>query len=210
MRISSYTRYVAGAIWLIGAASFFLPLKSHGTEEGRTPLLMEGKRTIYQRVLTRPGAQVFQIPNPAADQTGIQAFSVLYVYDRLSVNDNTWVEVGAGKTGGVNGWIPTNQVIDWKQTIVVAFGNPAGRNRLPLYKDRDAARKLLESKDAVQKNHIILAQVALGQFGQSSPAVSIEPQNYVNFQENFYLLPILEAEQMFFTSGFKARLLKVA
>jgi hypothetical protein len=94
--------------------------------------------------------------------------------------------------------------------MVVAFSNPAGRNRLPLFRERAFVTELLESETAVKDNDVILAKLSLGEVPPDFPAVSIEPENYVDFRKQFYLLPILEATEIYFLDGFSVRLLQIA
>ena len=98
--------------------------------------------------------------------------------------------------------------------MVVAFTNPAGRGRLALYKSRDYILDILESETAVQQNAAVVRTLeealSSGTTLDDSPAVSIEPKNYVDFTQQFYVLPILEAEEVFLSDGFSARLLKIA
>ena len=54
------------------------------------PLLMEGKKTLYQRVLSVPDARLYKTPTKNADSTEIVPFSVLYVYQKGS----EWIKVG--------------------------------------------------------------------------------------------------------------------
>ena len=181
-------------------------------QSARVPLLMEGKRTLHQRVLTRPGAVLATSPGEKGKL--LPGFSVYYVYGRRNQDDGEWLEVGATERGVVDGWIRASRAIDWKQTMVVAFTNPAGRGRLALYKSRDYILDILESETAVQQNAAVVRTLeealSSGNTLDDSPAISIEPKNYVDFTQQFYVLPILEAEEVFLNDGFSARLLKIA
>ena len=46
------------------------------------PLLMEGKKTLYQRVLSIPEARLYEIPVASEASSEIVPFSVLYVYEK--------------------------------------------------------------------------------------------------------------------------------
>lgn len=54
---------------------------------------MAGKKTLFQRVLSKPGAQVVSQPGATPSDT-LPAFTVLYVYQRQDVNGSPWLQVG--------------------------------------------------------------------------------------------------------------------
>ncbi|MDO8607610.1 MAG: vWA domain-containing protein [Phaeospirillum sp.] len=173
------------------------------------PLLMEGKKSLYQRVLTRPGAIL--VAQPGATEGKAQApFTIFYVFERKVVDGASWLRVATASRGNGDGWIRADASIDWKQSIVVAFANPAGRNRLVLYKDRKFLTDLMESPEAIKKSDAVMAQAVLPNRPADFPAMAVEPANYIDFTKNFYLLPILDADEIYLASGFTSRLLKVA
>ena len=105
------------------------------------PMLMEGTETVYQRVLTRPGAPMSVTPDgPATKQ--YPAFQPLYVFAR----EDGWIEVGPSSAAAPEGWVPADRVVDWRQNIVAAFTNPAGRQRQALFGTEQALRALMEDE----------------------------------------------------------------
>jgi serine/threonine-protein kinase PpkA len=169
--------------------------------QSRVPLLIPGKQSLYQRVLVRPGAMLVKSPG-AAGGTAVPAFSVFYVYGR---KDN-FVEIGKASQGATEGWIAAEKLIDWKQTLTLAFTNPSGRDRVAFFKDGDAVRQLLRKADAAQ---LVDTQrnAALG--GQASSVIAVEPETYVDISKSFYLLPILGAENVLSEAGYPMRLLDI-
>lgn len=176
-------------------------------EAARAPLLMEGKKTLYQRVLTRPGAQIRKDP---ADATGKAqpALTRLYVYGRVQKNGAEWLEVGLTAKGQTDGWIAADYTLPWKQQMTLAFTNPAGRERSLLFKDRDTLATLVNADDPASTLSPLRKTVAAGKTDPS--VVSIEPETYVDLNKQFYLLPILSAEETFAASGHRMRMLEVA
>ena len=80
--------------------------------QDRRPQLMDKKSTLYQKVLTRPGAAPAEgVGGPGAEQ--LDPFTVLYVYDRYPVDGGgkTWLEVGTDAKGRVIGFLPEDQVV---------------------------------------------------------------------------------------------------
>lgn len=173
----------------------------------RAPLLMDGKKTLYQRVLARPGAVLKREPGdgPGAAQPALTRF---YVYGRKTVNGAEWLEVGLTARGRTDGWLAANFTLPWKQQLALAFTNPAGRDRALLYRDRADLVGLLDA-DAPGKAEAPIRKEVLS--GKPQPkVVSIEPATYVDITKNFYLLPILSAEETFTGTGHRARVLEIA
>jgi serine/threonine-protein kinase PpkA len=155
-------------------------------QQQRRPLLIEGKQNLYQRVIARPGAQMTAEPRPGAG-TAVPGFSVFYVYERK----DGFALVGSGSDGQTAGWLPVERVIDWKQTMVLAFTNPAGRERGMFFKDAETARRLwLGGADRASEAQKLRAEAAAGADG---PVIALEPENHVDITRQFYLLPVLAA-----------------
>ncbi|PWC40193.1 serine/threonine protein kinase [Azospirillum sp. TSO22-1] len=175
----------------------------------RQPLLMEGKKTLFQRALTRPGALLA----PAAGQAGgkeLPALSILYVYDRKAGDGAEWLEVGADSRGGVRGWVRADATLPWKQQLTLAFTNPAGRDRALLFREKAGVLSVLEAPEPGAAARPLLAAAQTPPLPADSPAISIEPETHVDLNKRFYLLPILQAEEAYHGAGFPVRVLEVA
>jgi hypothetical protein len=173
----------------------------------RAPLLLEGKKTLFQRVLTRPGATLKREPGdgPGARQPALTRF---YVYGRKTVNGAEWLEVGLTAKGKTDGWLAADFTLPWKQQLALSFTNPAGRDRALLFRGRADLMPLLEA-DSPGKAEAPLRKAV--EAGKSEPkVVSIEPANYVDIVKKFYLLPILSAEETFTGDGHRVRVLEIA
>ena len=66
---------------------------------------MPGKKTLYQRVLSRAGARRAAKPGEAAGKP-LPALSRLYGYERKTVGDQEWLSVGGTSRGRTDGWLP--------------------------------------------------------------------------------------------------------
>ena len=119
------------AIHFAAALCFSLTLFWMETAAGqqRKPLLLQGKRTLFQRVVTHPGARLFAFAGDSAPvlERWIIPFTVFYVYQRASVDGTEWLEVGLSSTGGVDGWIKRTKVSEWRQSLTLKFTERAGR-----------------------------------------------------------------------------------
>lgn len=176
----------------------------------RRPLLAEGKKTIFQRVVTRPQAMVSPAAGAAPQGAALPTFSVFYVFARQTASGKEWLEVGHTARGRTIGWIPADKAIDWKQTIVVAFGNSAERKRTLVFDERQPLVDLLGSEGVVSDSDRLRREFLAGRRASDSHVIAIEPENVVDINEKFYLLPILQAEEVEFSSGFPAQILQIA
>jgi serine/threonine-protein kinase PpkA len=166
------------------------------------PLIMPGKKTLFQRVIARPGAALSPQPS-AAGARPIPGFTVFYVYAR---RDDGWIEVGRSSSGQIDGWMQASEAIDWKHAMVGAFTNPAGRQQVLFLRTADDEQGLILNADPAHAADLLRAGVAAGKPG---PVVAMEPANYVDITKNFYLLPILSAQQIEREVGPPMRLLEV-
>ncbi len=172
---------------------------------GDRPLLMAGKKTLFQRVLSKPEARFSREPGAPAEGAAIPAFSVFYVYRRQEVDGRPWVEVGASSDGQRDGWLPVEQVSDWKQSLVLKFIERSGRSPVMFLQDAATVERLLadpaQARDTLHK----------ARFEQADPqVVALEPSDTAVPQEAFYLLPIFESRESFDASGQPVQLLNVA
>lgn len=171
------------------------------------PLLMEGKHSLYQRIITRPGGGIS--PEPSSENSKpLEGFKVFYVYQRHkdAQGKEDWIQVGHDAQGHISGWIPADKAITWAHTMVGAFTNPAGRERSLFLKTEQDEKQLITDPNLAQKAKE-LTQQALA--GNSQEVIAMEPANYVDITKNFYLLPILDAQQIERPSGPPLRLLHV-
>ncbi len=181
------------------------PTAAAEVDGGQRPLLMAGKKTLFQRVLSKPGAK---LANDAGSAPGkaLPAFSVLYVYQRKDVDGSPWVRVGAATDGRSDGWLPAAQVSDWKQSLVLKFTERSGRAPVMFLRQSGEVEKLL-ADPAAAKGVLAKAQKNSDDNGQVlalEPAASAVPQN------QFYLLPIFDAKESFDENGQPVQLLNVA
>ncbi|MDH3451022.1 MAG: VWA domain-containing protein [Gammaproteobacteria bacterium] len=194
-------------MWLAIAMAGFASATASLAQDTLTPLRMEGKRTLYQRALTRLGAEIRAAPGEQGSViTRVPPFSVYYVYARETVGGSEWVQVGPSSAGEISGWVAADHLVDWKQMLVGWFTNPANRDPALLYSDRDIATEVLESEVGASLAREIRAKVASGE--GDVRVVAVEPATYINPQKNYYLLPILDHFEA--DDDYATKVLKVA
>lgn len=150
------------------------------------PLVMDGTASVYQRVLTRPGAALAPTPGGAGEDR-FAAFQPLYVYAR----DGDAVQVGR-TTRAAEGWVEAASVVDWRQNIVAAFTNSAGRSRQLIFDTEERLRALMEHEAVREMEADLLARADNGGLQPDEGVVAVEPVDFVNILDALYLMPILD------------------
>ena len=159
---------------------------------GEKPLLMEGKKTLFQRVLSVPDARVFQQPDLSAESTPVVPFSVLYVYE----NNNEWIRVGHNSFGDTEGWMLREQTIVWKQALTVSFKDPQDIQRVMLFNSRQSLKKMVDAYD-IEAYQALYQSVVNDEVAEDSPVIAIQPEAHLDIRENFYLVPIKQHEDVY-------------
>lgn len=193
--------------WLAAALVAAAGTLGPALAQQKAPLLLDGKKTLYQRVLTRPGAVLVPQPGETAG-TVVPALSQYYVYERRTLAGKEWLAVGAASRGQIDGWLGGDASLPWRQQMALAFTNPAGRDRTLLFAERQTVLDLLKAPDSGTAVAPIRKTVEAG--GSDPRVVSIEPATYIDINKRFYLLPILEAQEVEAAKGFRVRALEVA
>jgi len=193
----------------LAAAAACLP-STRVWAQARTPLLIDGKKTLFQRVLTRPGAALSPKPGAPAGKA-IDPFTAFFVYEKVADAGKSWLLVGAGSDGKTLGYLPETDGVPWRHTMTVAFAVPTNRERVLFFRDKAALSGFIDSPNAASESQRIAKEItAKGTLGATNPVIAAEPEKYVDVQQQFYLLPVLEAASTVLKSGFRARVVKVA
>jgi hypothetical protein len=171
------------------------------------PLLIPGKQSLYQRVLSVPGARISTEPG-VQGHAELVPFTALYVYARLEKGGKEWVEVGMDRFGSRSGWLLATDSIEWNNGLTAAFRDPEGHDRVLLFKDSDSLRQLAGQRD-LQAYRRVYREALQGDLPPDSPVVAIQPPGFIDVQEDFYLVPIHRYEDIYLGNE-KARLLQVS
>lgn len=194
--------------WLGSAVgTLILAAAAPAWAQAATPLLQEGKKTLYQRVLTTPSCYLSSSAKGAKTKE-LQPFNRYYVYAREGKGADEWLKVGPDSLGKTVGWMPGQCAVEWKMQLSLAFTNPAGRDRLLFFKERERLQRILDASDPAREVAPLRAKL---QKAQSTPDVlAQEPKYFIDIQKQFYLLPILSGEEVMTDGGFRTRVLNVA
>ncbi len=178
-------------------------------QNGRlSPLLIPGKQSLYQRVLAIPQAKLYPSAKEKGSGKDVVPFTAFYVYKRQQVDGREWLRVGTDRHGEIKGWLDAADTLEWNQGLTVAFRDPVGGDRSLLFRDSASLKRLVEAKD--KKAYAALQRDAqAGKIDENSPVVAIQPETYLNIQDDFYLVPIHKYEDVFIGAE-QARMLQVS
>ncbi len=203
--VDTMTRVVRG---LLIITALLVSGSALAQEAGESkPLLIEGKKSLYQRALAKPGAKLVSIPGKG-DAAPVTPFTAFYVYSRVEIEGKNWVQVGYDSHGKKGGWIPDQDLIEWNHGLTVSFRDPAGHNRAMLFRDAEQASKLGAGTNGAELDSLYQAAIK-DQLPPDSPVVALQPSAYVDIKDDFYLVPIREFKDVF-VGPEQGRLLRVS
>lgn len=168
------------------------------------PLLMEGKKTLFQRVLSVPDARLYEVPEGSATSSAVIPFSVLYVYEK----EGDWIKVGYNSFGQTAGWVKSDKAIDWNQALTLSFKDSQDMQRVMMFNSKSDLERLVSDYDKAGYQTLYESAVT-GAIAKDSPIVAIQPEAHLEIRDNFYLVPIKQHEDVYLGNE-QARLLKIA
>ena len=168
------------------------------------PLLMQGKRTLFQRVVTHPGANLYAFPGESAPllKARVNPFTVFYVYERALVGETEWLLVGPSSNCVVKGWVRGAKVSDWRQSLTLMFTERTGRQPVLFFKDLQSLDQVAASSDPGKGAARLISEFRSIKSGSITrpkdfPVLAIEPPEEAVSRERFYLMPIFQTVQVF-------------
>lgn len=170
-------RIILGA----GALCLYAPALAQETK----PLRFEDTKSIYQRVLTTPGQYLYDTPN-GKQVSPLWPLQPVYVYAR----QDGWIQVGR-ETNAVEGWIDESSTAPWIHNIVGAFTQRSNdRERQLIFSDEAQMQALLDDEAYLDLAAEYREAATQGQQTPESGVISVEPEEYVEIKNEFYLMPI--------------------
>ena len=161
----------------------------------REPLKLAPDSPLDQRILTRPGAILRDGPDAEAVKKP-PVFSTYYVFAREDRGGTVWLELGAERSSEATGWMRAEETVDWKQTIVAAFASPADRIPVLFFEDRAALERFVKDETMSTRAELLAQTVREGGTVPGTGVIAAEPAEQVSITEQFYLLPILDADEI--------------
>jgi len=172
------------------------------------------------RALARDFSKVYSAPDSASKiiTHHFKAFEPIYVFDKQNVDlsdpiyPKGWYQVGENVKDPL-GWMQAKDILEWKHALVVSFTphKMGAEQRYPvvMFKTKAALKQVVEAPDRQARAEAIY--VGLNTIPPNVPEgiISVEPTRFVNIEEAFYLLAVLDFEQVDLFDN-KTRYLQIA
>lgn len=170
------------------------------------PLLQEGKKSVFQRVVTHPGAKLYAGPESNAQvlRDPVTTFTAMYIYGRQGDR----IQVGAA-SDKADGWINASDATEWPQAITMLFTDRTGRDPVLFFRDHDALEQTCRLDDIGAAMTRYNKEIAGKNLPSDYPVVASEPADGAVAEKNFYLLPVLGIDDQFYGQN-GPRLIEVA
>ncbi|MDR2489529.1 MAG: VWA domain-containing protein [Desulfovibrio sp.] len=200
MRTQTALYFSSGVCSLLAfsLALFFSPAVF--AAEKRIPLLLEGKKTLSQRIVTHPGAVMTAEADAqsAVLQSAVKPFSVFYVYGRK----NNFLEVGAS-SGAAQGWIEAVKATDWPQAMTLLFTERSGRMPVLFFREENTLKRICAADDLRRQLKELEEQAKAVRENKKSvpdlPVLATEPFDHEGAvsRKRFYLMPVKSMSEPF-------------
>lgn len=180
---------------------FFFSLgASPVSAQQRTPLLQPGKKALFQRVVSHPGAKLYDGSGTEAKVRveSVKTFTVFYVYAR----EGNRLEVGVS-TSTADGWLDADKITEWPQAITMLFTDRARRLPVLFFKDHDSIVQTCtdDHLDTRIKNYVSAIEGfrAGKAVDPNLPVIAMEPADKEGAvsRKRFYLMPVLNMDNQF-------------
>ncbi|MBR5347234.1 MAG: VWA domain-containing protein, partial [Deltaproteobacteria bacterium] len=187
----------------------------------RLPVTISKDSELPLRVLTRPGATLYQDrEGTTVLQSNLPTFRSFFVYTRPAGEElgsgRGWYEVGTDDKGKIAGWMKAADLFEWKQTMCLAYTNPEGRHPVLMFDDEEYLSTLAGMSEDKRTEEVAGFYKAIDESAAQGkplptdfPIVSMEPKMAVGEKDSFTLLPILEHSAITIDDR-EARLLSIA
>jgi serine/threonine-protein kinase PpkA len=174
------------------------------TAQNCKPLLLPGKKTLFQRVISNPGANVYVSADNTSPivQASVKPFTIFYVYERLQVDGSEWLKVGPSASCEIGGWVEADLVSEWRQSLSLVFTERVGRKPVLFFNDLDSLEKVAGSSSPADEAANLLSQFSEITGGNMDrpdgfPIIAMEPPEEAVSRQRFYLMPIFQTVELF-------------
>lgn len=152
----------------------------------RGPLLQPGKHSLFQRVISHPGAMAAALPGGPAGKS-INSFTPFYVYSRQQAGNEEWLEVSTTSSGAQDAvWLRASECSDWNQALTLMFADRMGRDPVFFFRNFRDLNNVVRSPDM----RSALDHLRATRSNVDAPLLAMEPEDSAVPRKSFYLMPI--------------------
>ncbi|MEO1108195.1 MAG: vWA domain-containing protein [Pseudomonadota bacterium] len=176
--------------------------------QSKSPLPIEGKTSLFQRVLIRERIEARVEPESESPGTALSPLQVFFVYDR----NGDWMQIGATDQGDDLMWVPQAATVDWNQNIVATLEGSDNVGRVLFFNDIDPIYDIIESENPADLAADARDEALAAEQGRdpSETVIALGPRETIDQRQNLYVMPILSTEEAVFDIGPFVNLLQVA
>jgi serine/threonine-protein kinase PpkA len=197
-RIKAFFAATAGLLCLMLVAAVETPAQQC------KPLLIPGKRSLFQQVITHPGANLYAAASESAQilEARIKPFTVYYVYERTSADDSEWLKVGLSSSCELSGWVKEDKISEWRQALTLVFTERQGRRPVLFFKNLETLDQVAGSASPSEEAIRLATRFESLQAGKAPvpenfPILAMEPPEEAVSRNRFYLMPIFQTVELF-------------
>ena len=195
---------VSFIVLLIFAGTITGVTASTNQSTGRRPVIIEGKKVLPLRIITRPFSHIYAEPDDQPDilQENVPTFSIFFVYSTPKEIPG-WYEVGTDNRGNVKGWMKEEDVIEWKQAMTMSFTPSAGRRQTLFFDHKEILEELAEDEMRAEEVQSIrntidryLKDPQENSLPETFSVAAMEPAQFVDKNKRPYLMPVISFEDI--------------
>ena len=158
------------------------------------------------KVLVRPESPMYA---EASGQSRIVNGEVLpFSAWVVLARENGWYKLSESVGQNPAGWMKAADVMEWKHHMVVSFTHPGNRSRNLIFREKSPLVNLLKIPED-QRKPAWSRYLEDATTGRGEETVGMEPDGWLREKNQFYLLPILDQQEIQ-DAGQETTLLKVA
>ncbi|WP_120634898.1 vWA domain-containing protein [Ruegeria sp. EL01] len=189
---------------IVGLAVLAVPALA----QSKSPLPIEGKTSLFQRVLIRERIEARAEPESETPGQALSPLQVFFVYDR----NGEWMQIGADDQGEDLLWIPETAAVAWNQNIVATLEGSDNVGRVLFFNDIDPIYDIIESENPASLAKDARDEALAAEQGgePSETVIALGPRETIDQRQNLYVMPILSTEEAVFDIGPFVNLLHVA
>ena len=203
-------------ILLILISCFFISGAIVFAQEKRNPVKIEGKTFLPIKVLARPYSNIYKEKDESKGTVleNVPAFQSYYVYEKPTPleleSEQGWYEVGSDNRGTVIGWMRSEDICEWKQTMCLTYTHPQGRKPVLMFEKKRDLVSLINDlpNNRINRTQEYYRSIESQNLPNNFPIKSVEPSKAIDLDKEFYLLPILDFQPIDIENR-EGRLLKI-